>query len=83
MTRCFAFNAVDLTFSFRSLVTTLVVVLVAVLVLFLALAVAAAVVVAAAAAVVAGVSFFLAEAAASLVSFFGAIDKGNLEKVFH
>ena len=68
VTRCFALSAVDFTFSLRSLVTTVVDVVV--LVVFLALTVAVAVVGAAA-----GVSFFLAEAAASLVSFFGAIQQ--------
>ena len=73
-TRCLALSAVDLTFSLRSLVTTLVVVVVVLLagfVVFLALAVAAAAVVAA------GVSFFFAEAEASFVSFFGPMLKGG------
>jgi hypothetical protein len=70
VTRCFAFNAVDFTFSLRSLVTTLVaslatgVVLVTVFVVFLTLAVAV---------VAAAVSLPFAEAEASLVSFLGAI----------
>ena len=75
VTRCFALSAVDFTFSLRSLVTTVVVV--TVLVVFLALTVAVAAVGAAAAA---GVSFFLVEAAASFVSFFGAIQQRRSEK---